>query len=166
MRWIAWGKKLFLCLVALVLRALQRRPDGNSSKRECATSLFDSTWHYCPFRCLWCSVLQYTQSYTHTHKQTVGNWQGYASLCHVREPWAGSQQSVTYRASVILAEHYRVHWPAAQNTHTHTHSLHRPLVFRLLLTHTQWKSFARQSTCSKSICQVNITMNWNICIQI
>ncbi len=31
MRWIAWGKKLFLCLVVLVLRA-----DGNSSKRECA----------------------------------------------------------------------------------------------------------------------------------
>ncbi len=36
MRWIAWGKKLFLCLVVLVFRALKRRPDGNSSKRECA----------------------------------------------------------------------------------------------------------------------------------
>ncbi len=36
MRWIALGKKLFLCLVILVLRALQRRPDGNSAKRECA----------------------------------------------------------------------------------------------------------------------------------
>ncbi len=36
MRWIAWGKKLFLCLAVLVLRALTRRPDGNSSKRECA----------------------------------------------------------------------------------------------------------------------------------
>ncbi len=36
MRWIAWGKKLFLCLVVLVLRALWLRPDGNSSKRECA----------------------------------------------------------------------------------------------------------------------------------
>ncbi len=36
MRWIAWGKKLFLCLAVLVLRALWRRPDGNSSKRECA----------------------------------------------------------------------------------------------------------------------------------
>ncbi len=36
-RWIAWGsgKKLFLCLVVLVLRALYRRPDSNSSKREC-----------------------------------------------------------------------------------------------------------------------------------
>ncbi len=30
------GKKLFLCLVVLVLRALYRRPDGNSSKRKCA----------------------------------------------------------------------------------------------------------------------------------
>ncbi len=36
MRCIAWGKKLFLCLVVLVLRVLKRRPDGNSSKRECA----------------------------------------------------------------------------------------------------------------------------------
>ncbi len=27
---------MFLCLVVLVLRALLRRPDGNSSKRECA----------------------------------------------------------------------------------------------------------------------------------
>ncbi len=36
MRCIAWGKKLFLCLVVLVLRALKRRPDGNSSKSECA----------------------------------------------------------------------------------------------------------------------------------
>ncbi len=36
MRWIAWGKKLFLCLVVLVPRALYSRPDGNSSKRECA----------------------------------------------------------------------------------------------------------------------------------
>ncbi len=33
---IAWGKNLFLCLDFLVLRALWRRPDGNSSKRECA----------------------------------------------------------------------------------------------------------------------------------
>ncbi len=36
MRRIALGKKLFLCLVVLVLRALQCRPDGNSSKRECS----------------------------------------------------------------------------------------------------------------------------------
>ncbi len=27
---------MFLCLVVLVLRALLHRPDGNSSKRECA----------------------------------------------------------------------------------------------------------------------------------
>ncbi len=33
---VALGNKLFLCLVVLVLRALLRRPDGNSSKKECA----------------------------------------------------------------------------------------------------------------------------------
>ncbi len=33
---IAWGKKLFLCLVVLVFRALWRRPDGSSLKRKCA----------------------------------------------------------------------------------------------------------------------------------
>ncbi len=27
MRWIAWGKKLFLCLAVLVLRGLLRRPE-------------------------------------------------------------------------------------------------------------------------------------------
>ncbi len=39
MRLIAWGKKLFLCLVILVLRALWCRQNGNSSKYDFA-SLF------------------------------------------------------------------------------------------------------------------------------
>ncbi len=34
---MAWGeKKLFVCLAVLVLSDLQRRPEGNSSRREWA----------------------------------------------------------------------------------------------------------------------------------
>ncbi len=55
MGWIAWGKKLFLCHVVLVLRALKRRPDGNSSKRECAGC--EESRVILPFCSLWMIIV-------------------------------------------------------------------------------------------------------------
>ncbi len=56
MRWIVWGKKLFLCLVVLVLRALWRRSDGNGSNRECA-GCEGPEWFYQLFFSLWMSTV-------------------------------------------------------------------------------------------------------------
>ncbi len=53
---VALGKKLFLCLVVLVLRALLRRPEGNSSKRECA-GCEGLEWFCQSFCSLWISTV-------------------------------------------------------------------------------------------------------------